>query len=123
MADRSEPASASEIAKAGMRSPATTPGRYFFLSASEPNCEMGPEPSPCMAKENSAKPELLASVSRMMQLERTSRDQSMPPPLFGTDYFSQPASPNFLMTLRQALSMSAPGSKSRISRSHHDSRS
>ena len=57
IAARSEPASASEIANAAMCVPSATPGRYFLFSGSEPNSEIGPEPRPCMANANSARPE------------------------------------------------------------------
>jgi len=50
------PAAGSERAKAAIASPRATPGRYRALSASLPKREMGPLPSPCMAKAKSASP-------------------------------------------------------------------
>ena len=35
----------------------TRDGRYLFFNASLPKSETGPEPSPCKAKTNSARPE------------------------------------------------------------------
>ena len=56
--------------------------------------EIGPDPSPCMAKANSASPEAYPSVSRIRQSDRTSSASSAPPCARGTAYFSHPADPS-----------------------------
>src|SRR5829696_5348653 len=75
----SDPASASEMANAAIASPLEIRGRYRSRSSGDPNREIGPAPSPCIAKEKSASPENDASVSRAMQIDRTSRRSYFPP--------------------------------------------
>ena len=53
----SEPASASLSANAAMVSPEATPGSQSRLWRSVPTSEIGPLPSPCMAKAKSARAE------------------------------------------------------------------
>jgi hypothetical protein len=56
IAATSEPASGSDSANAASIFPRATWGKYFCFSASEPNNEIGPLPSPCMTKAKSARP-------------------------------------------------------------------
>src|SRR5262245_26051973 len=96
MAATSEPASVSDIANAAIAWPRATPGRYFRLSASDPKSEIDPDPSPCIANANSARPDEYPSVSRIRQSDRTSNASSAPPYARGTAYFSQPADPSWV---------------------------
>src|SRR5688572_9322983 len=82
----SEPASGSDSANAAIASPLATFGSHYLRSASEPPNEMAPEPSPCMAKSNSASESWAASASRSTQRERDSTASNAPPHAEGTQY-------------------------------------
>ena len=57
IAATSDPASGSLSAKAAIASPRATRGRYMAFCASVPARLIAPDPSPCIAKAKSARPE------------------------------------------------------------------
>ena len=76
----------------------------------EPNSEIEPVPSPCMAKAKSASPSRKPRISRARQSVRTSSFGCSPPCASGTTAFSNPASPSAFTRARQASSTSSCGS-------------